>query len=232
MGFTNAAILTSAGRNLLAAAQSGGHRLRITKAQLGEGELSGNPAALTGLVAPVITDVTPKSISAPFDGRVTARFDNDSAQIPRDFWWREWGVFILDEDTGAEVLYVYNNAGEFADYVTATAGNSLILSQVLYIGEMAVGDIVVDQSIAYATLDHAHRADSIRYGILDGGYIKDYLDENDGDVNWPGYPAEPPVWTRMSELEGRFDALSDEFASFADAIGALNGALETALNGG
>lgn len=115
--------IPQAGRNLMAKLIATGRPLTYSSVKVGDGVLGGRLVSglteLIGLKKSFPISATPIRSG---DGRwnVTAIFNN--ADIDQDFWWREWGVFATDPDTGQEVLVAYANAGDTADYIHVWTG--------------------------------------------------------------------------------------------------------------
>lgn len=115
--------IPQAGRNLMAKLIATGRPLTYSSVKVGDGVLGGRlVSGLTELIGPKKSFPISATPTRSGDGRwnVTAIFNN--ADIDQDFWWREWGVFATDPDTGQEVLVAYANAGDTADYVHVWTG--------------------------------------------------------------------------------------------------------------
>ena len=153
MGFTSQTIITNAGLTLLGNTHQG-KAFEISRAVFGEGELNGqNPAALTAVIAPVM-EARIASVSRTVGGRVTIRLDTVKAEdIPRDFWWREFAVYAKDPVTDAETLYIYNNAGEYADYIQTGGAGMKSLTVTIPIGNAPNVVCELDESVMYVRID-------------------------------------------------------------------------------
>ena len=98
--------------------------LEYSSVKVGDGVLGGKlVSGLTGLISQKKSFPIAATPTRSGDGRwnVTAIFNN--ADVGDDFWWREWGVFAKDPDTGQEILVAYANAGDTADYIHAWTGS-------------------------------------------------------------------------------------------------------------
>ncbi|MDR1705728.1 MAG: hypothetical protein LBS19_13735 [Clostridiales bacterium] len=112
--------LTSAGENLFNKCLSQSLPFKIVKLAIGDGELAAgqDPYSLTALISEKYADESIDS-SVIGDGVVQFEVIVNTARITEGFFLREIGVIALDPDIG-EILYAYENAGEFPDYVPAT----------------------------------------------------------------------------------------------------------------
>lgn len=110
-------VLTNEGLQAQALAQ-GGTGLKFSRIKMGDGNLTGNVASLSDLVSPKVSlNITNGELqNAVYT--VSAYFDNKD--LTAGFYWKELGVFIINE-SGKEVLYAYANAGANYDYIPATA---------------------------------------------------------------------------------------------------------------
>ena len=160
--------IPQAGRNLMAKLIATGRPLTYSSVKVGDGVLGGRLVSgltkLIGLKKSFPISATPTRSG---DGRwnVTAIFNN--ADIDQDFWWREWGVFATDPDTGQEVLVAYANAGDTADYIHVWSGgddSSYVEEQItcacVVSSELTV-EAVLDKSQLFASLEdfESHRDD-------------------------------------------------------------------------
>jgi len=111
-------ILTRAGRNLLAKAQTGA-TLTFTRVALGDGILPSN-TNLEDLVSLVSEKVSLPitRIEVVGDGTVRLRFVLTNESIETGFFIRELGIFAQDPDNpNNEILYAVSYAGEEADFI-------------------------------------------------------------------------------------------------------------------
>jgi len=112
--------LTRAGQNLMAKLIATQRPLVYTSVKVGDGVLEGRlVSGLTDLIGFKKSFPIAATPTRSGDGRwnITAVFNN--ADITQDFWWREWGIYASDPDTEQEVLVLYANAGNTADYIHA-----------------------------------------------------------------------------------------------------------------
>ena len=191
MGFPVKAAMTHAGRDLLGRTHSG-DAFKITRAVLGEGELLGqDPRALENVIGPVM-EAHLAHVSAPQGGKVIARFAaTKPGDIPRDFYWRELGVYVYDKEAGHEILYVYNNAGAYPDHIAQGETGMRTISVPIEIGEASEVVFELDQSVAYALADEydAHVNDlgnphNVTLGqVLGGGAAYGEIDCGEWDTD-------------------------------------------------
>ncbi|MGN7360010.1 tail fiber protein [Paenibacillus sp. SAF-054] len=111
--FTKA--LTNKGVALQAKAQSG-VQLKYTKFVIGDGRLTGQSMpALTNVISPKKSvPITKLKMTPP--NQATVGFVLSNQDVSTGFFFRELGLYAMDPDEG-EILYLYANAGETADYI-------------------------------------------------------------------------------------------------------------------
>lgn len=107
--------LTTAGRNLYARAITENLPITITRIVVGDGELVSDWEELTDVINPLfeIAEIYYKVVGEDI-AQIT--FDYTSQTEPAGFVFREFGVFAEHPELG-EVMYAYENAGEYADHV-------------------------------------------------------------------------------------------------------------------
>lgn len=109
-------VLTNDGINLLAKCQLG-QKIEFTKVLIGDGRVPEGKTfqEMTALVNTKLA-LGIQSVDFVEDGRVdvTAIIDNSGLEV--GFFVREIGLFAKPVD-GAEILYAYTNAGDYADYL-------------------------------------------------------------------------------------------------------------------
>ena len=106
--------LTNAGRALLIRALAG-ETLTFTRMALGSGSLSASqdPDDLTALIHEEMS-ITPAELDTSQAGLLGITGDFDSEDVPRDFKWRELGIFAKGSEDNVELLYAYANDGDNA----------------------------------------------------------------------------------------------------------------------
>ncbi len=112
-------LLTNVGIALQAKVQSG-VTLELTRIGLGDGNLNGQPISpLKNLINQTASvPINDKEIIKSNTLQVSGFFSNQDIQ--KGFYWREFGVFANDPDSG-EILYAYSNAGNAGDYIPTIA---------------------------------------------------------------------------------------------------------------
>ncbi len=101
---------------LLAAKTLQGKKIEFDHAEVGSGNLSGNAVDKTALTTKVLECPIQKvEITEDTQARVSFIFKNTDAN--NGFYFREIGLFAIDPDTKAKVLYAYTNAGTTAEYI-------------------------------------------------------------------------------------------------------------------
>jgi hypothetical protein len=118
--------LTRAGRKVLAQGQIG-LPIRFTRVAVGDGELT------PGTVIDEMPDLINIIMNLPINGNTiigdgTTQIDCvlSNSGMSAMLELRELGLFALDNDEGAEVLYAYTNAGDFPDYIPAGNGSNAV----------------------------------------------------------------------------------------------------------
>lgn len=101
---------------LLAAKTLQGKKIQFDHAEIGSGNLSGNAADKTALTTKVLEcPIEETKITGDTQASVSFIFKNTDARSA--FYFREIGLFAIDPDTKAKVLYAYANAGSNAEYI-------------------------------------------------------------------------------------------------------------------
>jgi len=143
--------LTNVGQALLYKAQ-GGQQLKFTRFVLGDGELNGQAIqTLTNLISEKLSaDIRKLEIKS---NKVVLGMSFTNAELVEGFYFRELGIYAEDPDTSEEVLYMYANAGETADYIDSNTGR--VIEEYLDV-EIQVSDVesisaVIDESLVYLT---------------------------------------------------------------------------------
>lgn len=164
--------IPQAGQNLMAKLFATGRPLTYTSVKVGDGALNGRlVSGLTGLIGLKKSFPIAATPIRSGDGRwnVTAIMNN--SDIDADFWWREWGVFAEDPDTGQEVMVAYANAGDTADYIHVWTGgdDSSYVEEQITCACIVSSDLevtaLIDPSQLYVLLEvfQAHLAEFIAH---------------------------------------------------------------------
>lgn len=178
---------------LLAAKTLQGKKIEFDHAEVGSGNLSGNAADKTALTTKVLECPIQKvEITEETQAKVSFVFKNTDAS--NAFYFREIGLFAIDPDTKAKVLYAYANAGTTAEYIN----NSIAEKIEKHIAINVIVDnasnvtITLDSSEIYVTeqdLENALKNAKLYSGKNYG--IKRLLTDNT-----------LPNWTRIADAEG------------------------------
>lgn len=155
-------VTTELGLNVLAKAIAG-KPLRFTRVGLGDSEDGGaivtigaeDAPDMTGLVnwqkdLPILADPT-------VDGGIAyIKFLVQNSDVTEGFWMRETGIFALDPDTGAEILYAYENRGTKGGWLPPTGTNEIW--EQTFTAAIAVGNVenitaVVASGLTFVTHD-------------------------------------------------------------------------------
>ena len=167
-------IPTITGQSMLAEAISTQQELIFTSIRLGDGVLTESdvPTEFTALKAQkLVADINTFDDSLKAQGKVTLIATIDNSHVDTGFFARELGVFGKVGDEGAEQLFAYCNAGNYADYMpdkTSQLDETQLAVQ-LAVGATANVTAIIN-SLQYATLkniaDHDEDEDA-HDGILE-----------------------------------------------------------------
>lgn len=178
---------------LLAAKTLQGKKIEFDHAEIGSGNLSGNAVDKTSLTTKVLECPIQKiKITQDTQAKVSFVFKNTDAK--NAFYFREIGLFAIDPDTKAKVLYAYTNAGTTAEYINNSIAEKIekhITINVIVDNASNV-TITLDSSEIYVTekdlekaLQNAKFYSGKNYGI------KRLITDN-----------ALPNWTRIADAEG------------------------------
>lgn len=178
---------------LLAAKTLQGKKIEFDHAELGSGNLSGNAVDKTSLTTKVLECPIQKvEITEDTQAKVSFIFKNTDAKSA--FYFREIGLFAIDPDTKAKVLYAYTNAGTTAEYINNSIAEKIekhITINVIVDNASNV-TITLDSSEIYVTekdLENALQNAKLYSGKNYG--IKRLITDNT-----------LPTWTRIADAEG------------------------------
>ena len=167
-------IPTITGQSMLAEAISTQQELIFTSIRLGDGVLTESdvPTEFTALKAQkLVADINTFDDSLKAQGKVTLIATIDNSGVDTGFFARELGVFGKVGGEGAEQLFAYCNAGNYADYMpdkTSQLDETQLAVQ-LAVGATANVTAIIN-SLQYATLkniaDHDEDEDA-HDGILE-----------------------------------------------------------------
>lgn len=118
-------ILTNAALELIPKIING-KTLTFTRMAVGDGFSYDENVAkgFTTLVNEVLNlEITKKEIENSSTVKITSAFT--SADVQKEFYYREVGLFALDPDTGNEILYAYGNRNDAAELITPNGSSSV-----------------------------------------------------------------------------------------------------------
>ena len=165
--------LTQQGNQMIIRSTSGreSDQLIVTKAILGDGNLTSSIERMTNIVSPKL-NVSLTNMSNGENGTRVFKFEFDNKTVNTGFYWREVGVYAKNGQSGEEKLIAYSNASGLTSYIPDK--NSPIPMQSLQIA-LAVGDstnvaaqIDLGVSVSRAdveTLINAHKSDNNAHGL-------------------------------------------------------------------
>lgn len=178
---------------LLAAKTLQGKKIEFDHAEIGSGNLNGNAVDKTSLTTKVLECPIQKvEITEDTQAKVSFIFKNTDAKSA--FYFREIGLFAIDPDTKAKVLYAYTNAGTTAEYINNSIAEKIekhITINVIVDNASNV-TITLDSSEIYVTekdLENALQNAKLYSGKNYG--IKRLITDNT-----------LPTWTRIADAEG------------------------------
>ena len=91
-------------------------RLIITKAVIGDGQLTKSIDSLTSLVNPKL-EIGLSNIKEVTNGQMQLQFNFDNKKVETGFYWREVGIYGKNGDSGQEKLIGYSNASGLTSYI-------------------------------------------------------------------------------------------------------------------
>lgn len=91
-------------------------RLIITKAVIGDGQLTKSIDSLTSLVNPKL-EIGLSNIKEVTNGQMQLQFNFDNKKVETGFYWREVGIYGKNGDNGQEKLIGYSNASGLTSYI-------------------------------------------------------------------------------------------------------------------
>lgn len=109
--------LTVEGNKMILRSASGreSEQLKVTKAVLGDGQVTGNIDKLTSLVSPKLeVTISDEEIK---DDTCIYHFLFDNKRVNQGFYWREIGLYGKNGNSGEEKLIAYSNANGLTSYI-------------------------------------------------------------------------------------------------------------------
>lgn len=130
--------LTVQGNKMILRATTGKteDRLIITKAVLGDGQLTASIDGLTAIVSKKL-EIGLSQVKEVANGKIQLQFNFDNRTIENGFYWREVGLYAKNGDNGEEKLIGYSNAKGLTSYIPDK--NNVIPMQRLVIA-LGIGD--------------------------------------------------------------------------------------------
>ena len=209
--------LTQQGNQMIIRSTSGreSDQLIVTKAILGDGNLTSSIEEMTNIVSPKL-NVSLTNMSNGESGTRVFKFEFDNKTINTGFYWREVGVYAKNGQNGQEKLIAYSNASGLTSYIPDK--NSPIPMQSLQVA-IAVGDSTnvaaqIDLGVSVSRADvesliNTHKADTNAHGLekYAGGAtipseIRNWNDlvrpgiyeGNANNFGWPNAPSQTKVY--------------------------------------
>ncbi|WP_425641400.1 phage tail protein [Marinomonas gallaica] len=179
-------IMTAAGRNLQAKAQTG-QPLNFSRVAIGDGE---KPANYEPLVALVDEKLSLNIVNFELLGDGTSKLHVllTNQNVVEGFFIREIGVMAIDPDTGDELLYSYSNAEQYSDFLPAFGGETfveMLFDLITVVGNASNVTAVIDDFLAHATKADV---DALKPFVVPVGGQVDMLLKKatnaDGDTEW------------------------------------------------
>jgi len=176
--------LTKVGQALQYKCQAG-KTLNFLKFVLGSGELGSQAISeLTGLIQEKMSiSISKLKVT---DTKVTLGISFNNANVDKGFYFREIGIIAEDPDTKEEILFMYGNAGDSADYIDSAGGDVLEkkLDVDIFILDVENITATLDSSLIYSTPQELEEA------IAE---VRKYVDDsinNIPEVDLTGYATE------------------------------------------
>lgn len=91
-------------------------RLIITKAVIGDGQLTASIDGLTEIVSKKL-EIGLSQVKEVANGQMQLQFNFDNRQVETGFFWREVGLYAKNGDGGEEKLIGYSNAKGLTSYI-------------------------------------------------------------------------------------------------------------------
>ena len=209
--------LTQQGNQMIIRSTSGreSDQLIVTKAILGDGNLTSSIEGMTNIVSPKL-NVSLTNMSNGESGTRVFKFEFDNKTVNTGFYWREVGVYAKNGQNGEEKLIAYSNASGLTSYIPDK--NSPIPMQSLQVA-IAVGDSTnvaaqIDLGVSVSRADvealiNAHKADTNAHGLekyAGGATIPSGIrnwnelvgpgiyEGNANNFGWPNAPSQTKVY--------------------------------------
>ena len=196
--------ITRAGRDVLAKAVAG-KELRFVRVALGDSERDGEIilptdaelVEFTDLIHQREIDLPMAGVSFTGGGTATVKFQVRNVNLAEGFFCREIGLFALDPDTQAEVLYAYKNYGVCAGWINgggSAVNLNLIVGLVTVVDEATNVTAVVDIDLLWVSqaefLEHVNSSnphpnlpDALTVITENKSTVEEILGVNEADFN-------------------------------------------------
>jgi hypothetical protein len=154
MGVFGGLFLTNRGRNLQVKAQTG-IQLNFTRMAIGDGVLGSSSILELNRLRNERLSLPLTKLRVISGGQATLGSVLRNQEIDAGFYFREIGIFATDPDAG-EILYMYGNAGDLADYIPAgQEGSTDLLEKTIdvavLVGNASNISATINQSLIYET---------------------------------------------------------------------------------
>lgn len=223
--------ITRAGRDVLAKAIAG-KELRFVRVALGDSERNGEIilptdaelVEFTDLIHQCEIDLPMAGVSFTGGGTATVKFQVRNVNLAEGFFCREIGLFALDPDTQAEVLYAYKNYGVCAGWINgggSAVNLNLIIGLVTVVDEATNVTAVVDIDLLWVSqaefLDHVNSSnphpnlpDALTVITENKSTVEEILGVNEADFNH--------LTSRVSQVEVNVSNVLTQIKSQLDTV--------------
>lgn len=162
--------ITKLGLNVLAKAMTG-KELRYSRVAFGDAIRNGVIVEPTDAQILNYTKlINERTMSLPiadvrFGGNGTAvvTFQVNNSDLKTGFWARELGIFVIEPDTGKEILYAYKNTGALSTYIPGGGGAvvlNLMMNAVTIVDQATNVTAVINADLLFVSqtelLDHVN----------------------------------------------------------------------------
>ncbi|MEN8702442.1 hypothetical protein [Bacillus infantis] len=224
MGVFGGLFLTNKGRNLQVKAQTG-VQLNFTRMAIGDGFLGSSSLLERNRLVSEKMSLPLTKLRALPGGQATLGAVLNNQDISSGFYFRELGIYATDPDAG-EILYMYGNAGNLADYIPAgQAGSTDLLEQTIdvavLVGNATNVSATINQSLVYVTPEEAQAiADQAKEQAIEAAGQMDIDILNAAkNVEYLGYKTKNQADPPSSYPHGMSHALCDRTTNGFDPAG-------------
>lgn len=159
-------VYTESGENLLADVIAKEAVLDITKIVIGKGYVPGenDMEGMKAVVDPVVELPIKKKEKTEEESEVIIGSEFNNTEVREGFYYRELGVYAKgtypDGSESDEILYLYGNAGDSAEYIPAHSGSVVVekrIDVIVYVGGKTNVSLEVKEAF-YATKEELTEA--------------------------------------------------------------------------